>query len=537
MEIYCKIKIQEILKKQEITLSDFKDAGLNKNSKNSFTTDETILYLVDLLEKQELNGKKIGKILEAIYCLMYFIQKDELSIDFKSVTIINKIYDLNIKEKLDEKALNYYDWIWKIISQKFHGVDVEEQKKETKDIKIFTENLTDVKKMEAIAKKLEQKKKQYADACQKLQQIENEKKTLEREKEELLEIIWKKNNICNELEQVSLFPVEILKHQKEIDFLILSLLDKKNATLEEIKNYLKKNKFDFDFLELKNYMNYFSQKFSISTVNSIPVKYTLKKRIAPKNLDWEIASMNKGKIAVFMTSDFHLWNSFQKYQKTINNIYNYCLQNKIDYIINLGDFLGIKKSNSLAFDAECIDDIREKIISITNMLPKNSGITHCLLGGNHDETLLCKGIDPLEIICSNNPSIINLGYEHAFLKFNNSEIFGLHHPYQRFCDNNDSMYSQNKLNNYLSDYYKDKGLLKETVYFDFLGHIHYCDLNTEKKYLVLPSLFKDRANNGAVHLEIYFNNDSTIDYIIFSPLIINDSINKSCEIVYQRKKN
>ena len=110
MEAICKIKIQRLFTLSEITLEDLRKAGLSntKTIKGGFTAEDALKYLVSLLKDQNLSDKKLHKVIEAIYCLFYFAEDNKINLSKEGAVVVMEIFDLPIKERLNENGLNYY---------------------------------------------------------------------------------------------------------------------------------------------------------------------------------------------------------------------------------------------------------------------------------------------------------------------------------------------------------------------------------------------------------------------------------------------
>ena len=589
MEAICKIKIQRLFTLSEITLEDLRKAGLSntKTIKGGFTAEDALKYLVSLLKNQNLSDKKLHKVIEAIYCLFYFAEDNKINLSKEGAVVVMEIFDLPIKERLNENGLNYYYWLIKILSKNydFSDVTIQEEEKENsidyeevirkleKKIEVMTKkieqikskneestndvrNLTSINKdlkltgqkehqrLLDIQKQLEMLKKENSNLQStlksknlKIQTLQKSEKSLQEERERLKTVIANKERILDSKNLANQRNENL--YEQEIDFLLLSFIIGKTPTLEEIKNYLKQYNYNFSMIELKKYMEKFSIKYGCITINTLPVTYTLKRTELKRNLHWKMDSFGQDYIDILLCSDLHLWKLKQEISEQIYELYNYCIKDDIKYIINLGDFFGIHNNDFIISDAEGIEIIREKIIDIVRAFPTNTGIYHCVMGGNHDEILNEMGMDPLELVCQENFEFVNLGYEHSMLEFNSDnnqkQYLNFHHPHYRFSEKKNEMYNKRILLNYLKKYYGDKVLIKNNSYFDFFGHLHISSFDKDNKYLILPSLFKDRVKNGMFKLRIYFKRNGLIDYMIFTPLYINGKIEKGPELIYHKK--
>ena len=61
-------------------------------------------------------------------------------------------------------------------------------------------------------------------------------------------------------------------------------------------------------------------------------------------------------------------------------------------------------------------------------------------------------------------------------------------------------------------------------------------LNFIYQYATVPSYLKDRQKNGALQVEISFDREENIANLIFNPLILEERLTKTTEVVWSRKK-
>ncbi len=133
------------------------------------------------------------------------------------------------------------------------------------------------------------------------------------------------------------------------------------------------------------------------------------------------------RIRVLLTSDYHLGNIYDDLD-SINKMYEYCINHRINIILNCGDFFeGIIHSSR---DNKFNDHIKQIKYGLTNY-PYDSNILNVVLLGNHDASFwLEKGIDIKKIILERRHDLIPIGYGYGDCYIGNIG-FRLEHPIDR----------------------------------------------------------------------------------------------------------
>ena len=92
------------------------------------------------------------------------------------------------------------------------------------------------------------------------------------------------------------------------------------------------------------------------------------------------------------------------------------------------------------------------------------------------------------------------------------------------------------LNNAIHNYYSTQDDRdRENTYIDMFGHFHKSSLDNNNGVCCVPSLLKDRYQDGAWHGTIYFDSTGRISEILFKPLIFsNDKLISTTEIEYKK---
>ena len=133
------------------------------------------------------------------------------------------------------------------------------------------------------------------------------------------------------------------------------------------------------------------------------------------------------KIRIMLVSDLHLGNHNDSI-KAIDLMYNYVVNNKINVILNLGDFFeGVTRNKTCKFE-----DYDEQVNYALDNYPSDKSITNFLLLGNHDISLMLdKKIDIKKIIENKRNDIILTGIGRSNLYINGFR-FRLDHETRRY---------------------------------------------------------------------------------------------------------
>ena len=241
---------------------------------------------------------------------------------------------------------------------------------------------------------------------------------------------------------------------------------------------------------------------------------------------------------IMLVSDFHLKEFDSKVMSGFEILNEYCINNNINLILNLGDFYNGSIGNSIDYDTAIKNyDFLEQSISL---LPRAEGIFHAILGGNHDRKLTKYGYDPIKILTDERDDFINLGYTHSVieLKGQTSKIgqFDIHHPdnFDFSIDLTDEGIDSTGINDYLNNIYGRRYRKREDSYIDVFGHTHKSQFNYPESYCYIPSFFEGKNKKGACHLKIYFDEDKEIKYMAFMPLSGTTKLSKNNVIIYKK---
>ncbi len=326
----------------------------------------------------------------------------------------------------------------------------------------------------------------------------------------------------------------------EIEKDIIGKLFESTMSFEEIMKYLKDTGYTISNPDLRGILTNIKRRINIIRADGVdfPEKYKI---CAPKfetysqmNLAVEGHSMD-----ILFVSDMHISSIGMETLKDLEKLYDYATVNGIKLIVNLGDFVffptyHINRGNVYSDYSSC----KKLIEDVIKFFPYDENIFQAIMGGNHDQDIMSLGIDPIKNICGQRDDFINLGYNHVTLNFGEgvdvSKIM-IHHPKSRVPDAmQKSEYDVNELKKMIKSFYDDKDLKKENYYMDFLGHFHKTTLDMMNGYCVVPSYFKDRFKNGAYHVRIYFDKNNKINYMVFLPLVLEDKLVVTNELVFKK---
>lgn len=245
---------------------------------------------------------------------------------------------------------------------------------------------------------------------------------------------------------------------------------------------------------------------------------------------------------VLLTSDMHIREMEGRVLRGYDAMLDYCSKNNINLVLSLGDFFHGMSANTLEYEHavqnyEVVEDAIRKI-------PRQDGLYHAVLGGNHDKNISRYGFDPIKMMADNREDFIDLGYTHSTITLNSPTnylgCFDIHHPddFQFPVEVDDDGIDLEFMNGYLEGLYSKQGRSRDDSYIDILGHTHRSQFNYPGGYCYIPEYIDGATKRGACHLRIYFDEDTDIKYMVFMPLSYSTAtrLAKNNEIVYQKIK-
>lgn len=317
-------------------------------------------------------------------------------------------------------------------------------------------------------------------------------------KEALVEI---KENTEQNLERLSSFIYTLISNNNKM-------------TIDEILNECRKESFSVDKNDIKLALEKLSQDFKIKDDKHVvvPEKYGIITPEFVKGASLKLDAKEKDFVDLLVISDLHCKLNDLKTCQNMNAAFNYCVNEGIDMIIDLGDFLDIREDMFSKFDYE------NMLKFMLKTFPTDNNITHVILGGNHDMHALHSGADLLKNICDNKDGLIHLGYEHASVMFgdNNKNGLKLYHKNQKV------------------DQHLTNGIFSENYYLNLIGHNHASKFDVMNHNIFVPSLTRDRVMNGALKIRVYFNKHKDIDYILCTLLQNDGQLIPITEVPYQK---
>lgn len=494
--------------------------GLDQTTKKQLNILEEILvkYYLEVLEIEEPNQNETVKQLKTE---LYTLKQQLMEYEIKKQT-----YEKN-RIKLEKELKKS-----RVTSENLKS----SQQKLTTTIQSLNQELKEYKKKQLeLLKSIDEKKltitnllslqEEIKTLTTKIAELEQEKETLNKELD------------CHHLKD------EQSAQEKHIREIILSQLYTQPASFERLKEILAAQGFKKSIQFINEQLNLLSDRVHIygPSFETIPPVYKIDTNPFPAKNPFYLPISSKSELDILVIADIH-----KKFQailpEEVDIAYDYATANDIQYIFNLGDNFSIQQKNHSLLTLENLKKLEEMLEDFATSFPKNTGIYLFNLGGNHDDVMLKFGLDPLQRLQQYRSDFINLGYNYAQIIFgdqtNSNNKINLHHPRVKLTESLATNPDQSTaVKDYLSKFYQKYSIDKDTIYFDFLAHVHRSKLDIVNSYCQVPSLTKDREANSAWHLKFYFDSQKNIDYIIFIPLIItNNQLKITTEIQYQKTR-
>lgn len=341
----------------------------------------------------------------------------------------------------------------------------------------------------------------------------NEKLQLELQLEELYQQKAKDLNHFNEQETVKRILLRYLYHDGvSLSFMVQCFKTKGIKISEQ---------------EIYQIIQALSKEFHIvRKCTKQGILFSIKKPSVLMNQTISIENETNGCLEYLIYSDLHcFFPNVLSSLRAIDQINEYCTVHHITHAFHLGDFYSFPKSSVSSTMLYDFQKLEQKII---RQFPVSPQIFYGFLGGNHDKYLMRLGIDPVARFETFFPNFFSMGYSHCFLSFSNSkEMIAFHHPDIRLPL--DSQSDNPWL--YLKEYYQDSSIKRSKVFYDFLGHIH--QYFPDSDFCLVPSLIKDRFQNGAIHVKVFFQK-GRISKVLLVPLEFNRKLIATKEKIYKK---
>ncbi len=475
----------------------------------------------------EFNKTSDSELLIALDNLEYLVGVDEKDLEEEKEELENRIKEQREELNSLKEQLNNY-------MKKVLFLEKEYKKKEELEEEVKVNNTTIIELKELIdellikSENLEELKKDNTEYEAIINLLTNNLERLKKEFDKL-----EKRTVEYEIENY--LKEEIIIENKEIINRIIELLFKKRSTKLEIVDYLDDERVDEN--NILSYLIKAREDINIKTTSfgSNPI-YEIIEPEVKKNQSLILDSNNSNTIDILLTSDYHM-NRLNI--KTINNIektYDYCQNNNIHLIINLGDLFGF-------YDTELSDYLKYQtgtklVEQAIHLYPRRKDIYTAILGGNHDKDSLKYGYDALELFGKEREDIISLGYDHASLSIDGIEspltTIMLHHATRKIQDpEKDETYNTQNYETYLNNYYQQINKQIDSYYTSLIGGSHISGIY--EKFILIPSLMHDRKSNGATHLKIVLNDKKEIIKLILKPLVNDYRLEPITEVVYKKR--
>ena len=251
-----------------------------------------------------------------------------------------------------------------------------------------------------------------------------------------------------------------------------------------------------------------------------PTTYRITKAAIDVDKTFKINSSSDGYFDTLLITDIHAnLVELDRTQQGLDVAYNYATKKKIHLLTNLGDFIELNIPISKTMGYSDINDLRRLIDAVSEKMPRDKKIDHAILGGNHCEKLAECGINPIAILERTREDVIDLGYKRAFLSLGKAgsrerDKIALLHPNCRKNVSNDDTRSSK-----FTQKFNPKEYTRRNCYLSCMGHTHIGKFYDENGLYLIPSLTRDREQNGAVHMRVYFDIKGKIKSIVLLPLV------------------
>lgn len=312
-----------------------------------------------------------------------------------------------------------------------------------------------------------------------------------------------------------------VKNQEQKDnficeVIINALLSSKHK-LNDLKKILASLKINITDNELNYYLNIVKTKFNIKpTFRNGAAYYEINKKPNTSEI-LNIDMVGNEEINFLVLSNMYLSTFTTNQRKDIDSLYNYCIKNNINYIINLGNIFDFTLAKTPTFSD--IGRFEELLNNILYKYPTDPSIYNFMLGGTIEESILSLGLNPIELLATSRSDFINLGYINATL------VLG-----------------KNSLKNYIllhSSEYNGSIILpnKNTANSPYINLIagDKASINLSLNSATTPSFSSDSLVR-AFHMKVNFDPNKKINNIIFMPLIIDKKIVHTSSIHYTKYK-
>lgn len=518
IQVEAKIRVLE-----EKYLEYVERTGQEK-SENIITTIRSMIEIIDdeFGKEEETKDGEVSKYVASILEMEATIKELTVQLDDARRTIANlekSKTDNSRKNKKSEDTLNDLKIKVKKYEEEIDSLNklLEEFKNRANCTQEDYDNLLSkynslVSQNDKLTAEFKELKKGFDSQTKKLNKLEKKEEDRAKEKEE------RKSRLAFE---------------KELDDQIIAMLFGGEYTVDQIVKKLNRKDGEYTVSDVSESLERIKLRLSILNPKTItyPQEYGI---CAPGVRTHTNLNLNvKGEVLdILFIGDLHITEITSKVQKRMNAVYEYCAQNGIKYIMDLGDLFDLTRNS--VFNAETYAAHQKLLDAIVRHFPQDDNIVHFVLGGNHDRSATAFGFDSIEELANRRDDIVSLGYAHSTIGINgnkNNECIGVHHPTGWVVDTIDDFdLGASRINHYLES--SCNGL--DRNYVDIFGHFHASRLDTVNGFASIPSLFYDKERSGAWHVKVYLDENKNIKHIVFIQLLAEKNLYKVSEVGYQK---
>lgn len=501
-----------------LTLYHIKD-----NQENSISAEELkklntkISKLEQTLEKQKIEIEKLTK--QNITATSQAKLSDKRIRELRGIKISQNVEIEKLRKEIEKLSIKHEDL------NKENKENIKRLEKSNDEyLRIINEQK---QKLKLLKKENEELIKRLEELEHKLQEAESHEKLKSKLEDALKELETLKVIIQEKTAREEQTKRDKKREIKVKEIIIKQLYDKKR-TIAELQKALDTNSLFLTEEEVYSFIidlrneNY---PINVNSISNNEPKYTLDEPKSFTNIQKTInLDDSKDYIDIMFVSDFHVDFTSTTIYSNYDKLLDYCTENNIHHIVNLGDFFDFTKQAKLINYSRFIK-IRRDIDKFIRTLSYAPGIYHFILGGNHDERHLQFKKDFLQDFIEAREDFITLGYENAklCLQANGREELVellLSHPNNQL----EKRHLREKTNN-LSKAFNTE------FDFHFFGHSHASFIDIENRVCIIPSFSMDRIYHGATHIRFYIN--ESLDCMDIKPLILERRLMPTSQIIYK----
>lgn len=464
---------------------------MNKN--NPFDDNEDLKLLQQLKNDKDELQKKVAELESIIESLN------------KKISHLTKLAEKNKKEAEKNKVKN--------IKNDNSYIELQNNNKELlSQIELLNQEIVSLRKevnklngqISELEKKLKEKEHYYEEIIKKL------KKEIEQKNKEV-------NDLKRSIEESEIQREEELKIVTREEFIceviMNALLSSKHKT-SDLKKILLSLNIELTDSELNYYLNLVRSRLNIKTsFRNGTAFYEINTAMNTKE-SLSIDNNKSSEISFLVLSNMFLSTFTTSERKDIEALYNYCIDKKINYIINLGNIFDFTLSKTpTVSDIKRFEEILNKVLAT---YPTDSSIYNFLLGGLVEESILSLGLNPVNILAASRGDFIDLGYVNTSLLLGKSTIL-LHRS--EYDNSSIVLPHPNSLN---------------SPYINLIAGDN-TDINLALNSATIPAFSSDSLVR-AFHMKVCFDPNSKIDCINFMPLIIDKKVMHTSNILYTKYK-